>query len=97
MSRGLRNANLQHALEYGDGEVPIGLRPIQRYAMLLTGGFITLDQDETHTGDRAKYDDPNGRYGLATTADGVVTSYYYDDAEGAWYDADVDGNRLIGF
>ena len=33
----------------------------------------------------------------ATTTDGVTTSYYFDNTELAWYDADVDGNRLIGF
>ena len=89
--------NMHRAFDYNDENTPIGLTAVQRYAMLLAGGFVSLDQDTEHAGNRDKYDDPNGRYGPATTTDGVTTSYYFDNTELAWYDADVDGNRLIGF
>ena len=92
----IRTANAHRAFEYDSDNTPIGLVARQRYAVLLSGGFL-LTQDTAHTGDRDKYDDPDGRFGPATTADGVVTSYYFDGTTSAWYDADVDGNELIGF
>ena len=97
-STAAKSANMHQALDYDDeSRQPIGLTAIQRYAMLLSNGFITLDLDTEHTGNREKYDDPNGRFGRATTPEGVTTSYYFDNAEAAWYDADTDGNRLIGY
>ena len=92
----IRTANAHRALEYDSDSTPIGLVAAQRYAVLLAGGFL-LTQDTTHTGDRDKYDDTDGRFGPATTADGVVTSYYFDGTDNTWYDADPDGNALISF
>ena len=91
-----RTANAQRGFEYDSDDRPIGLVAAQRYAGLLTGGFL-LSQDTTHTGSRDKYDDPDGRFGPAETATGVVTSYYFDGTNNRWYDADTDGNELIRF
>ena len=92
----IRTANAHRGFEYDSDSTPIGLVAAQRYAGLLTGGFL-LSQDTTTTDTRDKYDDPDGRFGPATTADGVVTSYYFDgtDLNGSWQD--VDGNVLIRF
>ena len=92
-----RTSNMHRGFDYNDERTPIGLTATQRYAMLLSNGFITLDLDTEHTGNREKYDDPNGRFGEATTTAGVTTSYYFDVAEAAWYDEDTGGNRLIGY
>ena len=86
----IRTANAHRALEYDSENTPIGLAAAQRYAVLLSGGFL-LTQDTTHTGDRDKYDDTDGRFGLAGT------SYYFDGTDNTWYDADPDGNALISF
>ena len=92
----IRTANAHRGFEYDSDSTPIGLVAAQRYAGLLTGGFL-LSQDTTTTDTRDKYDDPDGRFGPATTADGVITSYYFDgtDLNGSWQD--VDGNVLIRF
>ena len=86
----IRTANAHRALEYDSENTPIGLVAAQRYAVLLSGGFL-LTQDTTHTGDRDKYDDTDGRFGPAGT------SYYFDGTDNTWYDADPDGNALISF
>ena len=86
----IRTANAHRALEYDSDNTPIGLVAAQRYAVLLAGGFL-LTQDTTHTGDRDKYDDTDGRFGPAGT------SYYFDGTDNTWYDADPDGNALISF
>ena len=88
---GIRVANAHQAFEFTDDQAVIGLVPIQRYAMLLSNGFAALNRDETHTGSRDRYPDPNGHFGA------VGTVYYFDNPEAAWYDADTDGNRLIGY
>ena len=92
-----RTANMHRGFDYDDvTRQPIGLTSVQRYAMLLSNGLVVLNRDETHTGNRERYPDPNGHFG-APTVDGVTTSYYFDVAEAAWYDEDTGGNRLIGF
>ena len=92
----IRTANAHRALEYDSDNTPIGLVAAQRYAVLLAGGFL-LPQDTAHTGSRDKYDDRDGRFGPAETADGDFTSYYFDGTDNTWYDADTDGNALISF
>ena len=86
----IRTANAHRAFEYDSGNTPIGLVARQRYAGLLTGGFL-LSQDTATTDTRDKYDDTDGRFGP------VGTSYYFDgtDLDGSWQD--VDGNVLIRF
>ena len=84
-----RTANAHRAFEYDSGNTPIGLVARQRYAGLLTGGFL-LSQDTATTDTRDKYDDPDGRFGPVTTADGVVTSYYFDGT-----DLDVHGKMSM--
>ena len=86
----IRTANAHRAFEYDSGNTPIGLAARQRYAGLLTGGFL-LSQDTATTDTRDKYDDTDGRFGLAGT------SYYFDGTDNTWYDADPDGNALISF
>ena len=88
----IRTANVHRAIEFTDDDnnTPIGLIPRQRFAGLLLGGFL-LSQPATQTGSRTEYIDSEGRYG------DLNTSYYFDPTTNAWYDADVDGNELIGF
>ena len=50
----IRTANAHRGFEYDDENTPLGLVAAQRYAVLLSGGFL-LTQDTTHTGDRDKY------------------------------------------
>ena len=49
----IRTANVHRAIEFTDDDnnTPIGLIPRQRFAGLLTGGFL-LPQPETQTGSR---------------------------------------------
>ena len=50
-----RTANMHRGFDYDDEtRQPIGLTAVQRYAMLLSGGFVSLDQDTEHTGNRDK-------------------------------------------
>ena len=42
--------NMHRAFDYNDENTPIGLTAVQRYAMLLAGGFVSLDQDTEHAG-----------------------------------------------
>ena len=85
-----RTANAQRGFEYDSDDRPIGLVAAQRYAGLLTGGFL-LDQDTATTDTRDKYDDDDGRFGPAGT------SYYFDgtDVNGSWQN--LAGDVLIRF
>ena len=87
----IRAANAHNAFDYDDTtSMPIGLVARQRYAGLLTGGFLLTEGTATE-GTRDLYTDDDGRFGP------VGEEYYFDNGDNNWYLEPTGGTALIGF